>query len=65
LGGHSILNYLLRYTKASIITATVLGEPIGASILAVLILNEVLPFNSYIYMTITIIGIFIVLYYRD
>ncbi len=65
LGGHSILNYLLKYIKASIITATVLGEPVGASILAILILNEILPIHSYIYMMITIIGIFIVLYNRD
>ena len=65
LGGHSVLNYLLKYIKASIITATVLGEPVGASILAILILNEILPMHSYIYMMITIIGIFIVLYHGD
>ncbi len=64
LGGHSILNYLLRYIKASIITATVLGEPIGASILAAIILGEVLPIQSYIYIAITLIGIFIVLYFK-
>ena len=65
LGGHSILNYLLKYIKASIITATVLGEPIGASILAALVLNEILPIDAYIYMLITILGIFLVIYYRD
>ena len=64
LGGHSILNYLLRYIKASVITATVLGEPIGASILAAIILGEVLPIQSYIYIAITLIGIFIVLYFK-
>ena len=64
LGGHSVLNYLLKYIKASIITATVLGEPIGASILAAIILGEVLPIQSYIYIAITLIGIFIVLYFK-
>ena len=64
LGGHSVLNYLLRYIKASVITATVLGEPIGASILAAIILGEVLPIQSYIYIAITLIGIFIVLYFK-
>ncbi len=64
LGGHSILNYLLKYIKASIITATVLGEPVGASILAAFLLNEILPIQSYIYMAITLVGIFMVLYFK-
>ncbi len=64
LGGHSVLNYLLKYIKASIITATVLGEPVGASILAAIILGEILPIQSYICIAITLIGIFIVLYFK-
>lgn len=38
--GHTILNWALRYVTAPIIATTILGEPIGASLLALLLLGE-------------------------
>jgi len=39
--GHSALNWSLRYVPATMVTIAVLGEPVGATILAFFILNEV------------------------
>lgn len=38
--GHTILNWALRYVTAPVIATTILGEPIGASLLALLLLRE-------------------------
>ncbi|HID86780.1 MAG TPA: DMT family transporter [Anaerolineae bacterium] len=38
--GHSSFNWALRYLSATFVSVTVLGEPIGATILATLILRE-------------------------
>jgi drug/metabolite transporter (DMT)-like permease len=39
--GHSALNWSLRYVPATMVTIAVLGEPVGATILAFFILKEV------------------------
>lgn len=39
--GHSAFNWALGYLSAPFISITILGEPVGATILAYLILNEV------------------------
>ncbi len=41
LVGHSAFNWALRYLPATYVAVTVLGEPIGSIILAVLLLGEV------------------------
>jgi drug/metabolite transporter (DMT)-like permease len=38
--GHSYLNWALRYVSATFVTVAVLGEPVGATLLAYLILGE-------------------------
>ncbi|NLK01383.1 MAG: DMT family transporter, partial [Clostridia bacterium] len=38
--GHSLLNWALKYLPASTVSVSVLGEPVGASILAGLFLGE-------------------------
>jgi len=38
--GHSYLNWALRYVSATFVTVAVLGEPVGATLLAYLILRE-------------------------
>lgn len=47
--GHTIYNWALKYVKATLVSVSLLGEPIGASILAYLLLAEVPP-------AITIVG---------
>lgn len=39
--GHSSFNWALRYLSATFVAVTVLGEPVGSTILAVVILNEI------------------------
>lgn len=39
--GHTILNWALRYLPAAFVSVSMLGEPVGASILAALLLAEV------------------------
>lgn len=38
--GHSLFNWALKYLKATAVAAATLGEPVGASLLAYLILGE-------------------------
>ena len=41
IGGHTMYNYALRHVPATVISTSLLGEPVGASILAFLLLGEV------------------------
>jgi len=63
--GHTVLNYLLKYSKTITVTSVVLGEPIGATVLATLLLNEVPSVITYLGMLITLVGIAIVLLYEE
>ncbi|GAB6930263.1 DMT family transporter [Paenibacillus sp. JCM 10914] len=38
--GHLLFNWLMKYASASTVSMSVLGEPVGASLLAFLLLNE-------------------------
>jgi drug/metabolite transporter (DMT)-like permease len=38
--GHTAINWALKHLRTSMIAITILGEPIGASILAYIIFNE-------------------------
>ncbi len=52
--GHSVNNYLLTLVPAYVVSAAVLGEPVGATLLAAVFLNEIpLP--------ITFVGFFVIL----
>jgi len=57
LSGHTLLNYVLRYAKAVAVTGVVMGEPVGATLLAWLLLNELPTFEELLGMAITLIGI--------
>jgi drug/metabolite transporter (DMT)-like permease len=39
--GHSSFNWALRYLPATYVAVTILGEPVGSTILAALLLNEI------------------------
>ncbi len=41
--GHTFYNYALKYVKAQIVSVSLLGEPIGSSILAYILLSEPAP----------------------
>ncbi|MGI5879119.1 MAG: DMT family transporter [Syntrophomonadaceae bacterium] len=42
LGGHGVLNWALKYVKAPIVSVSILGESVGASILGLIIFQEIL-----------------------
>ncbi|MGE5594271.1 MAG: DMT family transporter [Betaproteobacteria bacterium] len=41
--GHTVFNWALRYVSASVISVSVLGEPVGATLLAMALLKETPP----------------------
>jgi len=41
--GHTMYNWTLRYVPASVVSVSLLGEPVGSSILAYMLLEEVPP----------------------
>jgi len=40
IGGHTMYNYALKHVSATLVSTSLLGEPVGASILAFLLLGE-------------------------
>ena len=41
--GHTLHNWALKHVKAQVVSVSLLGEPIGASILALVLLGEIPP----------------------
>ncbi|MBD3171463.1 EamA family transporter [Candidatus Bathyarchaeota archaeon] len=57
--GHTLYNWALRYLSASVVSVSLLGEPVGASILAYLLLGETPSIYTIIGGFITLTGIFL------
>ena len=57
--GHTIYNWALRYVEAPVVSISLLGEPIGATILALLILKEVPSPLVLLEGAFTLIGIYL------
>jgi len=57
--GHTLYNYILKFVKAHLVGMTILGEPVGASILAFLIFKEIPPDTIYLGGILIFIGIWI------
>jgi drug/metabolite transporter (DMT)-like permease len=39
--GHTVFHWALRYVKAAVVSVSILGEPVGATILAYFIFQEI------------------------
>ncbi len=63
--GHNSYNYALKYLKASIVSVSILGEPVGASILAVIIFNEIPTISTIVGGAIVMLGIIITTLHRE
>ncbi len=61
LMGHSLYNWLLKYVPAHKVSTTTLGEPIGATILAIFFFNEIPGWATIIGGLLILAGIFLVL----
>lgn len=62
--GHTVYNWALKYVRARLVSISLLGEPIGSSILAFFILQEVPPRFTVIGGAITLFGIYLCTKYR-
>ncbi|MCX6826471.1 MAG: DMT family transporter [candidate division Zixibacteria bacterium] len=63
--GHSLYNWLLKYLPAHKVATTILGEPIGATILAIFFFNQIPGRWTAIGGIMILCGIFIVLSYSE
>ncbi|WP_245521864.1 DMT family transporter [Staphylothermus hellenicus] len=62
LGGHTLLNYVLKYIKTSSATSIALGEPVGASILAYIFLGQIITPIQILLIIVILLSIALVLY---
>jgi len=60
--GHTLLNWALRHVTAPVVATAVLGEPVGSTLLAVLVLGEVPPGITLLGGLVTLAGIGLVVY---
>jgi drug/metabolite transporter (DMT)-like permease len=56
--GHTVYNWALKYVRASVVSVSLLGEPIGSSILAYLLLQESPPAITILGGAIILAGIY-------
>jgi len=56
--GHTSINWSLRYLSATFVAVGVLGEPIGATILAYFIIGETVTWLKIIGMTVILLGVY-------
>ncbi|WNB90195.1 DMT family transporter [Bacillus sp. NEB1478] len=56
--GHVLFNWLLKRVTAATISMAILGEPVGASLLAIILLNETLSFTQCIGGLIVLLGLY-------
>ena len=59
--GHTVFNWALRYVEASVISGTVLAEPVVAALLAWLVLAEKPGFATVAGAAVVLVGIFLLL----
>lgn len=60
VGGHTVANWALKWVPASVVSTAIVGEPIGSTILAALLLGEVPPAASLAGGALILAGIFLV-----
>ena len=58
-GGHTVFNYLLGHLRASIVSVALLAEPVGAAILALVLLGEVPAASTLVGGAIVLVGVFV------
>ncbi|MFO8051920.1 MAG: DMT family transporter [Thermoplasmatota archaeon] len=60
LAGHTIYNWTLRYVSPTLVSVSLLGEPVGSTVLAVLILQELPGAGALLGGPLVLIGIYLV-----
>ena len=59
LVGHTSYNYALRYVSATLVTVTLLAEPVGATLLAIPVLGQVPTWPRVAGGALILVGIFL------
>jgi drug/metabolite transporter (DMT)-like permease len=59
--GHTVLNWALRYVEASIVSGTILAEPVVSALLAWLILSEKPGLLTLLGGTVVLLGLFLLM----
>lgn len=59
--GHALFNWVLKYVRATTVSMTILGEPVGAIILAFFLLGEPITVYHIIGGALTLAGVFVFL----
>ena len=62
IGGHTVINYLLKSIKTFVATSIAIGEPVGATLLAMIILQQAQPPQVIALMPVVIAGLAFVIY---
>ncbi|MCT2534951.1 DMT family transporter [Aquibacillus koreensis] len=57
--GHTLFNWALKWVSTSVISMSIVFEPVGASLLAYLILGENITWSQWLGGTIVIVGLFL------
>ncbi len=60
LAGHTLYNWALKYISPTLVSVSLLGEPIGSTLLAILILSETPGVGAMIGGPVVLIGIYLV-----
>jgi len=63
--GHTSFNYALRYVPAVIVAIAILGEPIGSSALAWILLDEPITKSTVLGGIFILLGVFLAVYTRE
>jgi drug/metabolite transporter (DMT)-like permease len=59
--GHTVFNWALRYVEASIVSGTILAEPVVSALLAWLILSESPGLPTILGAAVVLAGLFLLL----
>jgi drug/metabolite transporter (DMT)-like permease len=63
--GHSLLTYAVGHLKAFVVNAVILGEPVGATLLAAIFLHEIAPLQTLLGGAIIIVCILFIIFERE
>ena len=63
--GHNSYNYALKYMKASVVSASILGEPVGASLLGAVLLGEIPSISTIVGGGIVILGVYLTVFGKN
>lgn len=65
IGGHAVFNWALKYVKAPLVSVSILGESVGASILGYLIFQEALLWYQMSGGALILLGIYLAVSYEQ